>query len=103
MVTNFLLRKQSTYYIFVLQKSIIGSLPLSHREQKLYLKLSSIKISLEGGLLWVSIKLIHFYKRCVAKTVVKPQHFLRANEGSHISPFLLRAEEGSLPRKQNKL
>ena len=51
----------------------------------------------------ISIKLIHFYKRCVSKTVVKPQHFLRADEGSHISPFLIRAEEGSLPRKQNKL
>ena len=50
----------------------------------------------------ISIKLIHFYKRCVSKTVIKPQHFLRADEGSHISPFLFRAEEGSLPRKQNK-
>ena len=36
----------------------------------------------------ISRKHNHFYKRCVSKTVTKPRHFLRANEGSHISPFL---------------
>ena len=36
----------------------------------------------------ISIKLIHFYKRCVSKTVVNPWHFLRAKEGSYKSPFL---------------
>ena len=62
--------------------------------------------------MWVEIEMLsnrHKHKAYLllqevcTKTVVKPQHFLRANEGSHISPFLLRAEEGSLPRKQNKL
>ena len=44
----------------------------------------------------LSIKLIHFYQRCVSRTVVQLRHFLRAKVGSHKSQFLLRAEEGRL-------
>ena len=33
----------------------------------------------------LSLKLNHFYKRCVSITVVKPLHFLGAKEGSLLS------------------
>ena len=47
------------------------------------------------------IKLVHFYKRCVSITVVKPWHFLRAKDGSRKSPFLFKDRRG-LANKEAK-
>ena len=49
------------------------------------------------------IKLVHFYKRCVSITVVKPRHFLRAKDSSRKSPFLFKDRRGLANKEANEL
>ena len=50
----------------------------------------------------ISIKLIHFYKRCESVPVVKPPHFLRAEESS-LTSKMSQLQRKRFANKEEKL